>query len=475
MEKSPIKKGTEVNLTIESLAFGGKGIAKVDDFVIFVKNAIPGQTVKAFIYKKRSGYAEARPVEVIKESPDYTVPPCEHFKHCGGCTFQQLNYDEQIEQKKQQVIDAFQRLAGLETVKIDKVIPSNTIYNYRNKMEFTFSNRRWILPDEPKDAPQGFALGLHIPGRFDKILDINECHIQPKLGNEILNFIREKAIELKLKPYDQKTHIGFLRHLVLRFGVNTDEMMVNIVTSYENTDFLFPLVQDLIKKFPQITSVINNINTRKGDTAFGEYEIIMHGEPIITDKIGDLTFEISANSFFQTNTMQAEKLYQAVMDGADLTGDEIVYDLYCGTGSISLFLAQRAKEVYGFEMIRSAVEDAQQNAVANGIDNAQFFKANLDTYFKGYMSFSNFTKKFKISKPDVVVIDPPRAGMHEDTVRYLPKFGAKKIVYVSCNPTTQARDLKILFAKGYKLIKVTVVDMFPHTPHIETVVILENK
>ncbi len=393
MEKSPIKKGTEVNLTIESLAFGGKGIAKVDDFVIFVKNAIPGQTVKAFIYKKRSGYAEARPVEVIKESPNYTVPLCEHFKYCGGCTFQQLNYSEQVEQKKQQVIDAFQRLAGMDGVKIDKVIPSNTIYNYRNKMEFTFSNRRWILPDEPKDAPQGFALGLHIPGRFDKILDINECHIQPKLGNEILNFVREKAIELKLKPYDQKTHIGFLRHLVLRFGINTDEIMVNIVTSYENTDFLFPLVEDLIKNFPQITSVINNINTRKGDTAFGEYEIIMHSEQIITDKIGDLTFEISANSFFQTNTLQAEKLYQAVMDGVDLNGEETVYDLYCGTGSISLFLAQKAKEVYGFEMIGSAVEDAQRNAVANGIENAQFFKANLDTYFKGYVSFFLFHQK----------------------------------------------------------------------------------
>ena len=475
MEKPPIKKGTEVNLTIESLAFGGKGIAKVDDFVIFVKNAIPGQTVRAFIYRKKSGYAEARPLEILTESPNTTAPLCEHFQHCGGCTFQQLKYSEQVEQKQQQVIDAFQRLAGVENVKINKVIPSKNIYNYRNKMEFTFSNRRWVLPDEPKDVPQSFALGLHIPGRFDKILDINECHIQPKLGNEILNFVREKAIELKLKPYDQKTHIGFLRHLVLRFGANTDETMVNIVTSYENTDFLFPLVQDLIKKFPQITSVINNINTRKGDTAFGEYEIIMHGEPIITDKIGDLTFEISANSFFQTNTLQAEELYQAVMEGADLTGEETVYDLYCGTGSISLFLAQKAKAVYGFEMIRSAVEDAERNALANNIDNAHFFKANLDTYFKGYVSFSNFTKKFDISKPDVIVIDPPRAGMHEDFVRYLPKFGAKKIVYVSCNPTTQARDLKILFTKGYELTKATMVDMFPHTPHIETVVVLNKR
>ncbi|MBU0528718.1 23S rRNA (uracil(1939)-C(5))-methyltransferase RlmD [bacterium] len=474
MEQSPIKKGTEVNLTIESLAYGGKGVAKVNNFVVFVKNAIPGQIVRALIYKKRSAFAEARPIEILKESANATAPRCKHFAHCGGCTFQQLDYAAQIEQKKQQVIDAFQRLAGLDAVKIDKVIPSNNIYNYRNKMEFTFSNRRWRLPTEPEDAPQSFALGLHIPGRFDKILDINECHIQPKLGNEILNFVREKAIELNLKPYDAKTNIGYLRHLVLRFGVNTNEIMVNIVTSYENTDFLIPLVQDLIEKFPQITSVVNNINTRKADVAFGEYEIIMHGTPVITDKIGNLTFEISSNSFFQTNTLQAEKLYQAVIDGADLNGEEIIYDLYCGTGSISLFLAHKAKAVYGFEMIRSAVDDAQRNAEANGIENVQFYKANLDTHFKGYVSFSNFTKKFKISKPDVVVIDPPRAGMHEDMVYYLPKFGAKKIVYISCNPTTQARDLKILFTKGYQLNSTTMVDMFPHTPHIETVVVLKK-
>ncbi|MEE8479145.1 MAG: 23S rRNA (uracil(1939)-C(5))-methyltransferase RlmD [Candidatus Neomarinimicrobiota bacterium] len=474
MVQSSVKKGKEVNLNIESLAFGGKGVAKIDDFVIFVKNTIPGQTVKAFIYKKHRGYAEARPMEVIRESPNYTMPRCEHFEFCGGCTFQQLNYDEQIRQKKQQVINAFQRLAGLSTIKIDKIIPSDNIYNYRNKMEFTFSNRRWILPNESDDAPQSFALGLHIPGRFDKILDINECHIQPKIGNKILNFVREKAIELKLKPYDVKTHIGFLRHLVLRFGINTNEIMINIVTSYENTDFLIPLVNDLIEQFPQITSIINNINTRKADIAFGEYEIILHGAPAITDKIGNLTFRISANSFFQTNTLQAEKLYQAVMDVADLNTNDIIYDLYCGTGSISLFLAQKAKEVYGFEMIRSAVNDAQQNAIANSIENVQFFKANLDTYFKGFMHFSNFTKKFEVSKPDVVVIDPPRAGMHENMVRYLPKFGSKKIVYISCNPTTQARDLKILVAKGYKITKVILVDMFPHTPHIETVVVLEN-
>ena len=469
-----IKKGETLELKIESLAYGGKGVSKIDDFVVFVKNAIPGQTVKALVYKKRSGYAEARPVEVIEESPNFTDPRCSHFDYCGGCTFQQLEYNKQLEQKIQQVKDAYRRLAGIENVKIDDIVGAVQIYNYRNKMEFTFSNRRWILPDEDENVKKDFALGLHIPGRFDKILDIHECHIQPEIGNKIVNFVREIVIDLKLKPYDTKTHIGFLRHLVLRFGINTDEIMINIVTSYENTEFLFPLVEKLIKQFPQITTIINNINTRKGDTAFGEYEIILHGEPFITDKIHELEFKISANSFFQTNTLQTKKLYNEVLKGAGLTGNQTVYDLYCGTGSISLFLAQKAQDVFGFEMIGSAVDDARQNAEINGISNAHFFKANLDTYFKGYVSFSNFINKYNISSPDVIVIDPPRAGMHENMLKYIPKFDANRIIYVSCNPTTQARDLKNLLQKGYKLKRTVVVDMFPHTPHIETVTVIEK-
>lgn len=463
-----IKKGEILELEIESLAYGGKGIAKVNDFVIFVKDAIPGQKVKALVYKKRSGFAEARPVEILEESKDYTKPKCQHFNYCGGCTIQQLEYDKQILYKVQQVKDAFQRLAGIEKVQIDDVIKSEQIYNYRNKMEFTFSNRRWVLPNEDEDVKKDFALGLHIPGRFDKILDIQECHIQPALGNEIINFVRDKAIELKLKPYDAKTHIGFLRHLVLRFGVNTKELMINIVTSYENTDLLIPLVDSLVSKFPHVTAVINNINTRKADIAFGEYEIILHGEPLITEKLNKLQYEISANSFFQTNTFQAEKLYDAILKGAKLTGRDIVYDLYCGTGSIALFLAKQAKVIFGFEVIVSAVEDAQQNAILNNIENVHFSKANLDTYFK------NKGNQKELPNPEVIIVDPPRAGMHEDMVKYLPKFDAKRIVYVSCNPTTQARDLGILISKNYKLMHTTVVDMFPHTPHIETVAVLEK-
>jgi len=348
------------------------------------------------------------------------------------------------------------------------VIAAEEQYHYRNKMEFSFSNRRWTLPDEGDDTERSFALGLHVPRRYDKILNINECHLQPKLGNEILNAVKEKARELKLKPYDVKTHNGFLRHLVMRFGHNTGDMMVNLVTSYENPELIQPLADHIHETFPQVTSIINNINTKKADIAFGEYETILYGNPTITEKMGDLTFEISANSFFQTNTKQGTHLSQAALDGAELTGKEIVYDLYCGTGSISLFLAQKAKEVHGFELITSSVEDATRNAITNLITNVRFHKANLDFFFK------KGSRRKKLPDPDIIIVDPPRAGMHKDMVSALPKFGAKRLVYVSCNPTTQARDVALLMENGYELKKLSMVDMFPHTPHIETVGVLEK-
>lgn len=468
MIETSIKKGQEYELTIESLAYGGKGIAKVNGFVVFVKNAIPGQEIRALVYRKRKGYAEARPLEVLKESIFKTDAPCEHFAFCGGCTFQQLDYEEQLNQKRQQVEDLFIRQAGIEDFKVDEVICADEIYHYRNKMEFSFSNRRWILPGEAEDSDKDFALGLHVPRRYDKILDINQCFIQPELGNDILNAVKRKARELKLKPYDVKTHNGYLRHLVLRFGHNTGDVMVNLVTSYENPELIQPLADHIHEQFPQVTTIINNINTKKADIAYGEYETLFYGEPTIKDKISDLTFEISANSFFQTNTKQGEKLYESALNGADLTGEEIVYDLYCGTGSISLFLAQKAKEVHGFEVIVSSLEDATRNAISNGITNVYFHKANLDFFFK------KGTDKKNIPNPDVIIVDPPRAGMHKDMVSALTKFGAKRIVYISCNPTTQSRDIALLLENGFKLKKLAMVDMFPHTPHIETVGVLEK-
>ena len=468
MTEPVVKKGQELELTIESLAYGGKGIARVDDFVIFVKNAIPGQKVRALLYRKRKGFGEARPLEIISESKYVVDSPCEHFPVCGGCKVQQLDYAEQLAQKKQQVENIFQRQAGLSDFSLDEVIPAEHIFNYRNKMEFTFSNKRWVLQGEPENADRDFALGMHIPKRWDKILNIDTCHLMPKLGNEILNKAKSLAQELKLKPYDQRTHNGFLRYLSFRFGHHTGDILVNIVTSYENTDLLKPMVDGLIDSFPQITTVVNNINTRKADVSFGEYELLLHGKPVLEEKIGDLMFEISANSFFQTNTVMAEKLYQTALDGADLTGEEVVYDLYSGTGSISLFLAQKAKEVHGFEVIVSAVEDATRNAVNNQIGNVKFHVANLDNFFK-------FSKGKKYPKPDVIVVDPPRAGMHKFMTDYLPKFEAKKIIYISCNPTTQARDTEVLIKKGYELNRLTFVDMFPHTPHIETVGVFQKK
>ena len=464
----PVKKGQELILKIDSLAYGGKGVSRVDDFVIFVKNAIPGQKVRALLYKKRKGFGEARPLEILSESKHAVGPRCDHFPTCGGCKFQQLDYVEQVVQKKQQIENIFRRQAGITNFELDEIISADKIFHYRNKMEFTFSNNRWVLPEEPENVNRDFALGMHIPERWDKILNIDRCYIMPELGNEILIKVKSLVQELALQPYNQKTHNGFLRYLMMRFGVNTGDLLVNLVTAYENTDLLNPLVDKLTKAFPQITTIVNNINTRKADVAFGEYELHLHGKPALEEKLGKLTFEISANSFFQTNTLMAEKLYQTALKGAHLTGEEVVFDLYCGTGSISLFLAQKAKEVHGFEVIVSAVEDATRNAVRNGIGNVKFHVANLDNFFK-------FGRSKKYPKPDVVVVDPPRTGMHKSMSSYLPKFGAEKIVYVSCNPTTQARDSEILQRKGYGLKRLTMVDMFPHTPHVETVGIFHKK
>ncbi len=462
-----LKRGTELELDIQSLAYGGMGVAKIDNFVIFVKNAIPGQKVFAYVYKKRKGYAEASVKEVLKESEYAEKVHCNHYYICSK--LQSLSYDQQIIEKANQVEDTFRRLGGFLKFSLDNKVIAKQIFNYRNKMEFTFSPHRWVLDSEPEGVDRSFALGLHMTGRDDKILDIHSCHIQPKIGDRILSIARDVCLKNpQLRPYDPKTHIGFLRFLMIRYGFNTPDLMVNIVTSYNDMNKLSPLTDRLLEEVPEITSMVNNVNTRKADVAFGEYETLLYGNPYIHEKLGDLTYEISANSFFQTNTLQGEVLYKEVEKLIDFKGDEIVYDLYCGTGTIGLFLAQKAKEVYGFEVIRSALEDAEKNADFNNIENVQFLKANLDTYFKS----GQLPKK--IPRPDVVIVDPPRAGMHPDMTQYLPKLKAEKIVYVSCNPTTQARDAKILHEKGYNINKAVMVDMFPHTPHIENIVLFSK-
>jgi len=459
-----IKRGVELDLKIESLAYGGMGLARKNDFVIFVKNAIPGQKVLARIYKKRKGYAEANVQKLLEESPYAENVRCNHYYICSK--IQNLAYEKQLIEKANQVEDSFRRLGGFSGFLLSEKIGADKIFNYRNKMEFTFSPNRWVLESEPEGVSKSFALGLHMTGRYDKILDIRNCHLQPEIGNRILTVARDICKKnSELRPYNPKAHIGFLRFLMLRFGVNTNQLMVNIVTAYDDLNKLSPLTDVLLDQIPEITSMINNINTRKADVAFGEYETLVYGSPTIEEKIGDLVFEISANSFFQTNTIQGERLYKEVEKAAGLSGNEIIYDLYCGTGTIGLFLSKKAKGVYGFEVIRSALEDAEKNARRNQINNVEFLKANLDTFFKS----GQLPKR--IPKPDIVIVDPPRAGIHPDMVQYLPKLKAEKIIYVSCNPTTQARDAKVLNEKGYKIKNGVMVDMFPHTPHIETVVL----
>lgn len=462
-----IKRGSELVLKIESLAYGGMGLARESNFVIFVKQAIPGQKVLVRVYKKRRGYAEARVIKLLNESPNAIDVCCNHYWICSK--LQSLSYSEQLKEKSAQVEDAFNRIGGFHDFKLEKVRPAKNIYHYRNKMEFTFSPNRWVLDSEPEGVDRSFALGLHIPGRFDKILDIKNCHIQPEIGNKILSLTREVCLKhSELRPYDPRSHIGFLRFLMIRYGINTGNLMVNLVTSYHDINKISPLTDALLENFPEITSLVNNVNTRKADVAFGEYETLLFGESFIREKIDDLTFEISANSFFQTNTFQGEILYEEVKNLIGLKGDEIVYDLYCGTGTIALFLSKNAKTVYGFEVIRSALDDAEKNADINDISNVHFIKANLDTYFKS----GQLPKR--IPKPDVIVVDPPRAGLHKDMSSYLPKLKAKKIVYISCNPTTQARDAKILFENGYEITRSVMVDMFPHTPHIEMVLLFSK-
>ena len=459
------KKGSDVELTIESLAFGGMGVARIHNAVVFVKNAIPGQKVVARITKKRSSFLEARRLEVLSESSKAVDVKCKHFESCGGCTFQNLDYSVQLKYKEEKVRDVFRRIGGFNNTNIEKIIGCNEQFYYRNKMEFTFSNRRWTVEGQDEHLSKDFALGLHIPGRYDKILNIDECYLQQPIANEILQRIKQLVYKLNLEPYDIKNHTGFIRNLILR-AQQTDEIMVNIVTSREETKLLEPVVEMITKEFPKVTSIVNNVTTRKAGVSQGEWEIILYGNGHIIEKLGDYEFEISANSFFQTNTNQAKNLYDVIVEESQLTGKEIVYDLFCGTGSISLYLSKKAMMVYGFELVGDAVQDAMENAQKNGVENVWFFTGDLMNLFRTNLEAQ------KLEYPDVMVLDPPRAGLHPKTIPDIVKKTPKRIVYVSCNPATQARDVKDLCENGYKLIKLRPVDMFPHTPHIENVATL---
>ena len=468
------RKGEDVELSIDSLAYGGKGVARRDGFVVFVERALPGQKVLARITRRRKGYAEARILDVIQPAPDSAEPRCPHFGVCGGCAAQNYPYDKQLEQKQAQVADLFGRMGHFPEATIEAIIGCEETYHYRNKMEYTFSPHVWAVDPEDLDKVPDWALGLHVPGRFDKVLDIQECWLQHPVADEVYRWVKERIDPEQMLPYSIRSHKGFLRHLVIRVaGVMTGqpEVMVNIVTSREEPQTLKPLADALAAAFPSVTSVVNNINTRKGATAYGEWEIILAGKAAITEHLRGLSFDISANSFFQTNTRQAEVLYRQIEQACDLSGNEIVYDLFSGTGTIALSLASKARDVFGFEVVESAVGDAARNAMSNEIFNARFFRADLSARF-----FTAHGKRLsgQVPGPDILVTDPPRAGLHPKLIQEILALKPKRIVYVSCNPATQVRDVRLLAEGGYQLLLVQPIDMFPHTPHIESICILEH-
>ncbi len=460
-----VKKGQLVELEISGIAFGGRGLARVDGLAVFVDGAVPLDLVIARIVKKKKQYAEARVHTLVTPSPFRIPADCMYSGFCGGCKWQFLDYSKQLEYKQQHVLESIERIGLIRDVPVHPTIPSPAIFGYRNKMEFSCSDRRWLLPDEmgKESVDISFALGLHVPGTFYKVLDTHSCLIQPELGNHILDDVRTFIKASDAPVYGLRSHTGFWRFLMLRHSVAYDRWMVNIITAKEDRKTVQPLAFQLMDKYPQIISVVNNITSRKAGIAVGEYEIQLAGSSCIKDKIGDFEFEISANSFFQTNTLAARRLYHTIKEYAGLSGRETVVDLYSGTGSIAICLADGAKKVIGMEIVESAVADAVKNCRINGVSNCQFIVGDIKEELARI-----------IDRPEVMIIDPPRAGMHKDVVKGVLEMAPARIVYVSCNPATMARDMGMM-KESYGVLEVQPVDMFPHTYHIESVARLEKR
>lgn len=460
-----LKKGQTIDVEISDVAFGGNGIAKVDGLVIFVERAITGDRVTARIIKKKKNHAIAR-IDTILQPSSHRIPaPCQYSGYCGGCKWQFLAYEKQIEYKRQHVVDSVSHIGGMDDIPIHPTVPSREIFGYRNKMEFSCSETAWLLPDAfaENNGPKDFAIGLHVPGTYHKVIDIEACLIQPPLGNDILNDIRAFIRDSGLPIYGLRSHVGFWRFVMLRHSVAYDQWMVNIVTAAENPQLLGTLADALINRYPQITSVVNNVTAKKSSVAVGEVEIALAGASVLREQIGEHLFDIHANSFFQTNTRGAQQLFNIVKAYADLSGKERVVDLYSGTGTIAIHLSDQAKEIVGIEINKDSVADARNNCRINHITNCRFLEGDINECFSQLDG-----------RPAVMVIDPPRAGMHKKVVKQVLDMAPDRIVYVSCNPATLARDLGLL-KESYGVKEIQPVDMFPHTYHIEAVARLEKK
>ncbi len=456
----PVIEGVE----IQGVAAEGKSIARVDDLVVFVPYGAPGDIVDIKLDKKKRSYAEAHIVNMVKPSERRVEPKCEHFGVCGGCKWQHIPYEDQLEYKRNQVVDALTRIAKVEHPEVKPALGSQEIFAYRNKLEYTFSNKCWITFEDlrsGKEIEDRNALGFHIPGAFDKVLDIKKCWLQDNLSNEIRLFIRQYTLSKGYSFYDIKAQEGFMRTLMVRIA-STGEIMLIVVFGRPDQEAIEDVMAAVAERFPQITSLLYVVNQKVNDT-IGDQEVVTYrGRDYINEEMEGLTFRIGPKSFYQTNSRQAYELYKVARSMARLKEDDLVYDLYTGTGTIANFVAKGVKKVIGIEYVPEAIEDAKLNSKLNGIDNTLFFAGDMKDVLTD--SFIN-----EHGRPDVMIIDPPRAGMHEDVVAVILNARPERIVYVSCNPATQARDLAMMDSL-YKVEEVQPVDMFPHTHHIENVV-----
>lgn len=459
------------NLTITGFAAEGKALARVGEMVLFLNYGAPGDVVDVRIRKTKKNYLEGEILKIRKPSEDRTEPLCEHFGTCGGCKWQHLKYERQLHYKQQQVVDSLERIGKVKPGSYELVPISGSDHStfYRNKLEFTFSNRRWLTRediDSGEEHKELNGLGFHIPGLFDKVLDIRKCWLQPEPSNAIRLAVREFALQNGLPFYDIREDIGLLRNLIIR-NSSTGEVMVSVIFREDNQEQTRLVMNFIRDRFPEVTTLAYFINDKKNSSLADLEPVIYYGKPFMLEEMEGLKFAIGPKSFFQTNAPQAHKLYSIARDFAGLEGHEVVYDLYTGTGTIALFLAQQASKVVGVEYVEEAVEHARENAAFNGVHNTLFFAGDMAKVF-------NETLLDRHGYPHVLVTDPPRAGMHPDVVKQIIRSGADRVVYVSCNPATQARDIEML-SEAYTLKKVQPVDMFPHTQHVESVALLIRK
>ena len=452
---APVSKDEELELRIDSLAYGGNGVARLNGFVVFVRRGLPGDLVRARVTKVKKGYAEAAMTAVVEPGAARVEAPCRHFPACGGCRFQDLAYEAQAQAKEDQVRDALARIGGIADPPLEPILPAASPFHYRNKLEYSFTRT---------DA--GPALGFHRAGRWDEVLEVERCWLTTELGNGVRDAVRDWAREERLEPYDQGAQTGYLRHLVVREGRNTGQALIVLVTAPGELSDPGHLV-DVLRRFPEVRSIQWAVNDRPAEVTNLPTQILW-GEEAIEEELGGLRFRVRPNAFLQTNTEMAEKVYELAIDAAGLTGSETVYDLYCGIGTIGLSMARHALSVWGVEVSEESVACAIENADLNGISNAAFFAGDVARSLEELAE--------RAGPPDVVVVDPPRAGLSGKALRQIGRLGPPRLVYVSCNPTTLAGNVKELAAEwGYRLERATPVDMFPHTPHVEAVALLMHE